>query len=118
MGAQQGVSRGMKPWSIKDRVSLSVAVLFVAVLVAAGFVQRRLVQVDLAGIVEAQQASLVERVARDIDTKFETGGDALSATASFIDERELGDLKVMRRRLQEHPALYALFDDLLVQDPK
>jgi len=108
---------GMKPWSIKDRVSLSVAVLFVAVLVAAGFVQRRLVQVDLARIVEEQQASLVERVARDIDSKFETGAGALSASASFIDERDLADPKVMRKHLQEHPALYALFDDLLIQDP-
>jgi len=108
----------MRPWSIKDRVSLAVALLFVVALVAAGMVQRRLVQGDIIRLVTEQQASLVERVGRDIDSKFETGAGALSATASHLDERDLADPRELRRQLAAHPALLSLFDDILVLDAR
>ncbi|HEX3062707.1 MAG TPA: hypothetical protein VHP55_08535, partial [Usitatibacter sp.] len=108
----------MKPWSIKDRVAFAVALLFVAVLVVASTIQMRLLEGDFVRIVSDQQASLVARVAREIDSKFETGAGALSATAAFMDERDLADPPHIRKQFAERPSLLALFDDLLVQDPK
>jgi len=108
----------MKPWSIKDRVAFAVALLFVAVLVVASTIQMRLLEGDFVRIVSDQQASLVTRVAREIDSKFETGAGALSATAAFMDERDLADPPHIRKQFAERPSLLALFDDLLVQDPK
>jgi diguanylate cyclase (GGDEF)-like protein/PAS domain S-box-containing protein len=116
--AAEEASTGMLRWTIKDRVALGVALLFVAALIAVGAVQRRLMQADLARIVTDQQATMVNRVAREIDSKFETGANALSATAAFIDERDLSDPKKMRKDFAERPALLALYDDILVQDTK
>ena len=108
----------MKPWSIKDRVAFAVALLFVAVLVAASTIQMRLLENDFVRIVSEQQASLANRVAREIDSKFETGAGALSATAAFMDERDLAAPLEIRRQFAERPSLLALFDDLVVQDDK
>ncbi|HEX4332645.1 MAG TPA: diguanylate cyclase [Usitatibacter sp.] len=108
----------MRAWSIKERVAFAVALLVVAVLVVASTIQMRLLEDDFVRIVSEQQASLVARVAHEIDSKFETGAGALSATAAFMDERDLADPAQVRRQFAERPSLMALFDDLLVQDAK
>ena len=108
----------MKPWSIKDRVAFAVALAFVAILVAASTIQMRLLEDDFVRIVSDQQASLANRVAHEIDGKFETCAGALSATAAFMDERDLADPAQIRKQFAERPSLLALFDDLLVQDAK
>ena len=108
----------MRPWSIKDRVAFAAALAFAAVLVVASLVQMQLLEQDFVRIVAEQQASLVARVAGEIDSKFETGAGALSATAAFMDERNLAEPLQIRKQFAERPSLMALYDDLLVQDPK
>ncbi|HEX4780307.1 MAG TPA: diguanylate cyclase [Usitatibacter sp.] len=108
----------MKHLSIKERVAFSVALLVVAIMVVANMVQMQLLESGFVRIVSDQQASLVARVTREIDSKFETGAGALSATAAFMDERDLADPRQIRKQFAERPSLLALFDDLLVQDSK
>jgi diguanylate cyclase (GGDEF)-like protein/PAS domain S-box-containing protein len=116
MSRARDLIRRVDSLSIKDRVALAVALLFVAVLVAASTIEMRLLEADFARIVGEQQASLVGRVAGEIDSKFEAGAGGLSATAALMDERDLADPQQFRRQLAERPLLMALFDDLLLQD--
>jgi diguanylate cyclase (GGDEF)-like protein/PAS domain S-box-containing protein len=118
MSRARDLLRRIDSLSIKDRVALAVALLFVAVLGAASTLEMRLLETDFVRIVGEQQASLVGRVAGEIDSKFETGAGALSATAAFMDERDLADPDQIRNQFTERPSLSALFDDLLVQDSR
>jgi diguanylate cyclase (GGDEF)-like protein/PAS domain S-box-containing protein len=107
----------VKYWSIKSRVALTVGLLFVAATGVVSIVQMQLLRAEHGRLISLQQYSLVERMARDIDAKFETGERALAGTAAYIDEKDLADPAKLRREFQEHPAWMALFDDLLVLGP-
>jgi diguanylate cyclase (GGDEF)-like protein/PAS domain S-box-containing protein len=106
-----------KSWSIKDRVALAVALLFVVVVGAASTLQIQLLRNDFTQVLSEQQHSLVRRVAHEIDAKFETGVSALAGTAAFIDDTDLANPALLREQFRRRPALMALFDDLIILNP-
>ena len=103
--------------SIKTRAAVVVALMFVLLIVASGALQMRSLRADFARVISEQQFSLVKRVARDIDAKFESGAAVLGATASFIDAADIANVDGLREELRQHPALMAMFDDVLLVEP-
>src|SRR3974390_536768 len=107
-----------KFWTIKDRVAIAVAVLFVVAVAASSAVQMRALREDFTRVLSDEQYSLVKRMAREIDAKFATSVRALAGTAAFITARDLAQPAMLREQFHERPALSAFFDDLLVLDPE
>ncbi|MEO5691520.1 MAG: diguanylate cyclase [Usitatibacter sp.] len=104
----------MKAWSIKARVAMVVALMFVAMVVAVSLMQMHFLRKDFTDVISDQQYSLVQRVARELDAKLETSTRALAATAAFIAEGNLDRPEQLGREFERQPALMKIFDDMLV----
>ena len=106
-----------RAWSMKYRIAIAVAAVFVVVVFLTNALQMRLLREDLGGLLAGQQFTLAQHIAREIDTKFETGISVLAGTAAFISAADLAQPQRLRETLRQRPALYAFYDDLLVLSP-
>lgn len=104
-------------WSIKYRIALAVALLFVVMVATTNALQTRLLREDMGRVLSDQQYTLVQRAAREIDSKFETGVSVLAGTAAFITEADMAQPARLREQFRQKPGLLAFFDDLLVINP-
>lgn len=105
-------------WSLKYRIAISVALLFVLMVLGTNAVQMRLLREDLGRVLSEQQYTLVQRSARDIDQKFETGISVLAGTAAFITDADLAQPARLRDEIHRKPGVLSFFDDLLVLNPQ
>jgi len=104
-------------WSMKYRIAFAVALLFAFTVAATNALQLRLLRDDLGRLLAQQQFTLVQRLAREIDAKFETGIAVLAGTAAFITPADLAHPEQLREELRQRPALQSFYDDLLLLSP-
>ncbi len=99
-----------KPPGIKAKsafaVTIGVALLF---FLFAG-VQSLFLRIDMKEQIGAQQLSLVERIADDLDNRLELNRQALVRVASTVPLEVAGDSKRAFAFLESRPSLSALFD--------
>jgi diguanylate cyclase (GGDEF)-like protein/PAS domain S-box-containing protein len=107
----------LRHWSIKYRIAFAVALLFVVMVALTNALQMRLLREDMGRVLSEQQFSLVQRTAREIDSKFETGISVLAGTAAFISDADMAQPARLREELHQKPGLLSFFDDLLVLNP-
>jgi diguanylate cyclase (GGDEF)-like protein/PAS domain S-box-containing protein len=106
-----------KYWSLKYRIAIAVAVLFVLMVTATNAVQMRLLREDMGRVLAEQQFTLVQRAAREIDTKFETGISVLAGAAAFVTDADMAQPLKMREEFRQKPGVLSFFDDILVLNP-
>ena len=104
-------------WSLKYRIAFAVAVVFVVMVAITNALQMRLLREDLGRMLAEQQFTLVQRMAREIDAKFETGISVLASTAALITSTDVAQPLHLREEFRARPALLSFFDDILVLGP-
>jgi hypothetical protein len=107
----------LRHWSIKYRIAIAVAVLFVAMVALTNALEMRLLREDMGRVLSDQQFTLVQRAAREIDTKFEISISVLAGSAAFITDADLAQPARLREQFRQKPGVLSLFDDLLVLNP-
>src|SRR5579862_3353089 len=119
MGAMNWLYSVIRPryWSLKYRIAIAVATLFVLMVLATNALQMRLLREDLGRVLSEQQFTLVQRTATDIDSKFETSIAVLAGTAALITDAGMGQPARLRDEFRQPPALHSFYDDILVLNP-
>ena len=114
MNRQRTASAGVKPLSIKSRVTLIATVALLGLLALVSVVQLSLFKVELRQVLESQQLTLVSRVADDIDQTLLLRLNALASLAKILPAGELARPGVMQKNLENRPGLQSEFDALSV----
>jgi diguanylate cyclase (GGDEF)-like protein/PAS domain S-box-containing protein len=116
MGAMNWLYSAFRPkyWSLKYKIAIAVGALFVVMVLATNALEMRLLREDLGHVLAEQQFTLVQRTARDIDQKFETGISVLAGTAAFITDADMAQPARLRDEVHRKPGVLSFFDDLLV----
>ena len=107
----------LRAWSLKYRLAIAVGLLFAVTVLITNALQLRLLRNDVGRVLSEQQYTLVQRMAHEIDAKFDTGVAALAGTAAFVTEADIAQPERLREQLRARPALLAFFDDLIVLGP-
>jgi diguanylate cyclase (GGDEF)-like protein/PAS domain S-box-containing protein len=107
----------LRSWSLKYRIAIAVALLFIVVMAATNAVQMRLLRDDMGRVLAEQQYSLVQRTAKEIDLKFESGISVLAGTAALLTDADLSQPSRLREQLRQKPGVLFFYDDLLVLTP-
>ena len=102
MGAMNRLYSVFRPkyWSLKYRIAIAVALLFVIMVTLTNALQMRLLREDMGHVLADQQYTLVQRAAREIDTKFETGISVLAGAAAFITDADMAQPARMREEFR------------------
>lgn len=96
--------------SVKTRISVGCTLLFVAIVAALTAAQLVQLRTSMQEVLTAQQFSLVNTVAGNIDDKFDLREQALVRSAQTLREDSLENPAEMQARLGALPALGTLFD--------
>jgi diguanylate cyclase (GGDEF)-like protein/PAS domain S-box-containing protein len=102
--------------SIRAKVTLGASALSLLLITALTALALQSMRRDFARVLEAQQASLVEQVAADLDAKLAEDLDVLTRTAAVLPLDALDSPERLRAFLAPEVALLTLFDDVLVLD--
>ena len=104
------------PTTIRARVALGAALLWLLVVGLVTVVLLDSMRTDFARVLAAQQDSLVEHVADELDAKLAQNLDVLRRSAELVPTDALGSPERLRGLYEHDAALLALFDDVLVID--
>ena len=107
----------MKPLGIKAKVALATSVTSVLMIALVTVVQMQRMKTDFTKVLFSQQTALINRTAEELDDKLTTLLDIIAVSANHQPPEIAGSTEKLRAYYQDR-AVLALFDDLLVLDPK
>jgi PAS domain S-box-containing protein len=107
----------MKPLGIKVKVALAASVTSVVTIALVTAMQIERMKADFTRVLFAQQTALIDRTAQEIDDKLGMLVDVLALTAKH-QPPELMSQPAALQAFYANSAALALFDDLLLVNPK
>src|ERR1043166_4918179 len=108
----------MSSLSIKSKLALVCAGMFIALVALITLVQMPLVRSEMAAVLSDQQFTLVTREAGDIDEKLALRRHVLASAAAMMPAAIVDDGEKLYWNYLDQPALLALFDDIYVFSPR
>src|ERR1043166_2286820 len=108
----------MSSLSIKSKLALVCAGMFIALVARITLVQMHLVRSEMAAVLSDQQFTLVTREAGDIDEKLALRRHVLASAAAMMPAAIVDDGEKLYWNYLDQPALLALFDDIYVFSPR
>lgn len=103
--------RSLRQISLKTRVALAMAVLFIGFASVLALVSLRYFEAEFKNILYSQQFSLVSSLANGIDEKLRMSHGALIASASRLPREALADVDKAQKFLDQQAALHSIFDN-------
>jgi PAS domain S-box-containing protein len=107
----------MKPLGIKAKVALATSITSILMIALVTVVQTQRMEADFTKVLFTQQTALVNRTAEELDDKLMMLLDIIAVSARNQPVDIANSTDRLRAYYQDR-AVLALFDDLLVLDPK
>jgi len=108
----------MTQFSLKSRMALGVALLFLCFGSVTGFFALAYFQQKFKESISTHQESLLSSLARDLDNKLLFAQRSLQAFAPKLQQEVLGNEEALQRALDDKTTLHLLFDALFVFSPE
>ena len=103
--------------SLKVKLAAAVTLLFLLLMASIAAIQTVSIRADFVDTIAAHQSTLVNRVAGELDQQLELNLQALTRLASAFPPEIVALPRDIRGHFERRPALFLLFDALLVFTP-
>ena len=99
----------MRP-SLANKTAMATSALFLAAILAVGLASLNSFRSQLTNVLIAEQDTLVDRIANNVDQKLVGLKKVLAASAADITDADVVDSDAAQRYLDRNTGLYAAFD--------